>query len=89
MSTPASCTRFVSTAIRNLSGLLSLLVIAAFLTTVCFAQSTSTARLDGTVTDATGAIVPNAKITVTNTNTRQTLDTTSNASGAFALAPKP
>jgi hypothetical protein len=70
---------------RVLRGVL-FLIIAATLAAVCFAQSTSTARIDGSVQDATGAIVPNAKITITNVNTRQTTETTSNAAGAFGIA---
>jgi hypothetical protein len=64
------------------SRLLFIFVLAAAL---CFAQ-TSTARLDGTVTDATGSIVPNAKVTAVNVKTRVTAETTSNATGAFAMA---
>src|SRR5258706_5572146 len=67
---------------RFTSRLLFIFVLAAAL---CFAQ-TSTARLDGTVTDATGSIVPNAKVTAVNVKTRVTAETRSNATGAFAIA---
>jgi hypothetical protein len=70
---------------RVLRGML-FLIIAMTLAAICFAQSTSTARIDGAVQDATGAVVPNAKIIITNVNTRRTAETTSNATGAFALA---
>src|SRR5579862_5652332 len=45
-----------------------------------FAQ-TDTARIQGTVTDPTGAVVPNATITVTNTDQGRTFSATSDGSG--------
>ena len=39
--------------------------------------------MTGTVTDATGAIVPNATITLTNTGTNQSRTATSGADGNF------
>jgi hypothetical protein len=63
------------------SRILFLFVLVAAL---CFAQ-TSTARLDGTVQDATGSIVPNAKVTAVHIQTKTVAETTSNAAGAFAL----
>src|SRR5882724_6068531 len=47
-----------------------------------FAQYT-TADLGGTVTDSSGAAVPEAKVTVRNTDTGFTQDTTSSSTGAF------
>lgn len=41
--------------------------------------------LSGTVTDASGAALPNAKITITNTATKTTNAVTSNASGGYTL----
>ena len=46
---------------------------------------TITASITGTVTDATGAIVPNAKVTATNIGTNLTYNATSNESGAYNL----
>ena len=43
----------------------------------------------GTVTDATGAIIPNAKITVTNTQTQETRHLTSSSSGDFDFSLLP
>jgi hypothetical protein len=54
-----------------------------------WAQSSSTGALSGTVTDATGAVVPNVTVTATNTETGQvrTGATSSDGSYKFALLP--
>lgn len=49
------------------------------------------ASIQGTVTDSTGAIIPNAALTLLDTDTNRTITATSNASGVFnfnALAPE-
>jgi hypothetical protein len=51
---------------------------------------TTTGSIYGTVTDSSGAVVPNAPITVTNTDTAQSLTVTSSNSGDYifqSLAP--
>jgi len=48
-----------------------------------FAQSGATGTILGTVNDATGAVVPNAKITVTNTATKVAFETVSNSAGDY------
>jgi hypothetical protein len=63
------------------------LVFAA--TFPALAQSTN-ARLDGTVQDPTGAMVPGAKVQVVHDNTQASADVTTDQSGAFVfpnLAP--
>ncbi len=60
----------------------------ALLATPAFAQFR--ASIQGTVTDSTGAIVPNASLTLLDTDTNRSLTATSNASGTYnfnALAP--
>ena len=42
--------------------------------------------LVGTVTDPNGAVVPGAKVTIVNTDTNLTRETTSDAQGAFSRA---
>ena len=60
----------------------TLLAIAAFLLSGPVVQAQTTAgSIVGQVTDATGAIVPNAAITITNVETGITNKTTSDASG--------
>jgi hypothetical protein len=46
-------------------------------------------QFTGTVTDPTGAAVPNAKVTVTNTSTNLTVSATSNQSGNYNLKELP
>ncbi len=48
-----------------------------------FAQAGATGTILGTVTDATGAIVPNAKVTVTNTSTNVDFRTTTTSAGDY------
>lgn len=49
---------------------------------MCFAQM-DRASLSGNVTDSSGAVVPGAKITVANPETKSVFTTTSNGSGAY------
>ena len=55
-----------------------------FLSANVFAQ-TQSARLVGTVHDASGAAIPNAKITATQQETKKTTETTSSATGEYVL----
>ena len=53
-------------------------------TGLLFSQSTvSTGSIQGTVTDSSGAAVPNAKVTLTNTGTSEGKTVTTNASGFY------
>src|SRR5271170_5297547 len=51
-----------------------------------WAQSTSTGTIAGAVTDPTGAVVAGAKITLTDTSTNISRNTTSNAAGRYIYA---
>ncbi len=56
------------------------------------AQSGSTGAILGTVSDATGAIVPNAKVTVTNSSTNVSVETVTSSTGDYnvpSLNPGP
>lgn len=55
-----------------------------FSTSLAFAQATS--GVTGTVTDAAGAIVPGAKVTLTDTKTSRELTTTANDDGTYAFS---
>ena len=65
--------------------------ICAFLLLMCVVASidcraqVSTATLTGSVTDSTGAVIPGAPITLTNSATRLTKQTLSNASGLYSF----
>jgi hypothetical protein len=65
-----------------------------FLLYLCLglAVGTASAQIDqgsitGTVQDSSGAVVPNAQIMVTNTDTGLNLQTRSNASGTYVVSP--
>ena len=49
----------------------------------------TTGDILGTVTDATGAVIPNASVTVVNIGTRETRNVTSNASGEYLVSTLP
>ena len=51
---------------------------------LCFGQ-TQSARLQGTVHDASGAIVPNAKVIAVHNATKDSSDATTNSSGVYVL----
>jgi len=50
---------------------------------ICFAQSTNAGDIRGTVTDASGAIVPGVTVTVANNDTGVTKDYTTNDAGVY------
>ena len=49
----------------------------------------TTADILGTVTDATGAVIPNASVTVVNVDTKETRVATSNSSGEYTVTLLP
>ncbi len=53
--------------------------------TLSMHAQTITAGVNGTVTDASGAIVPNVKVTVTNTATNVSNDSQTNGAGVFVI----
>src|SRR5689334_22166668 len=61
------------------SALLCFIVIAA-----CVGQTTN-ARLDGTIQDQSGAVVPGAKIEAVNNSTQARAEATADSSGNFVL----
>ena len=69
-------------------GHLVLLLVLTFASSVAFGQLTS-ADILGTVTDSTGAVIPNATIVLTNIGTNEKRTATSNGSGdyIFTLLP--
>src|SRR3954467_2503085 len=60
------------------------LIIAMLAAAVCFAQ-VGTGRLDGTVTDATGGVMPGAKVTAIHQATQSRTESVTNADGAFVF----
>ncbi|MFP5204923.1 MAG: carboxypeptidase-like regulatory domain-containing protein, partial [Acidobacteriota bacterium] len=72
----------------RLSMLLVMLGIAC-LNTPVYGQGTGSGSILGTVTDPTGAVVPNAKITITNIDNGFVRTTVSNGTGNFSLPDLP
>ena len=60
-----------------------ILFLLPLLYVLSFAQSTSTATLSGTITDPSDAVVPNARSTTTNAETRATRTTTTDQTGVY------
>ena len=63
-----------------------LLVVAA---PVVLAQSAGTAGLSGTVTDPSGAAVPNVTVTLTSNDTNQVRTATTGSDGQLQVHPAP
>src|SRR3981081_2485629 len=59
------------------------LCVAAIVETVWQASGQTTAGLNGTVTDSTGAVLPGAKVVVTNIDTGAKRDTDTNEAGLY------
>lgn len=68
--------------------LLTILMLAALLTAPAMAQTVS-GTVNGLVTDASGAIIPNAAITIKNTETGETRHVTSNSDGLYSVPALP
>src|SRR5579864_6272771 len=64
------------------------LFLSPFVTHNCWSQL-STGTIAGTVTDASGAVVPAAPITIVNEGTNATITVTSNSDGTFVSAAVP
>ena len=58
-------------------------VFALLVVNIAFGQVGATGTILGTVTDSTGAVLPNVKITVTNTATNAAFKTESNSAGDY------
>lgn len=53
--------------------------------TLCLAQSTGTGTINGTLTDATGAVIPSARVTATLISTGVSRVTTTNDTGLYVI----
>lgn len=65
--------------------LLALLLLILFASHFVAAQASYQAQLRGVVTDSSGAVVPNAKITITDVGTSIARSVTTNPTGTYAL----
>jgi hypothetical protein len=59
------------------------LVLVCVVVLITAAQAQYRGTLQGTVTDAQGAVVPGAKVTLTDKETNRTLSATTNDSGVY------
>ena len=83
-----------SSFVRKLSGGIARVTLAAaalmiFLAASSLFAQTDTGGIAGTVTDSTGAVMPNVAITATNTDTGRQLSTTTNGTGNFTILAVP
>jgi hypothetical protein len=58
-------------------------LVLIYASSTCFAQSTNAGDIRGTVTDASGALIPDVTVTVTNVNTGVIKTFTTNAAGLY------
>ena len=72
-----------------ITGMLALLVIALLIAPSLVAQSLVSGDLTGTVTDPSGAVVPNATVVLKNNATGATHTTTTTSSGAYRFSLLP
>jgi hypothetical protein len=72
-------------ALSVLSLAATILLVALACGMSAFAQTLTTGAISGTVKDPTGAVVPNATVTVTNVGTGAVRTTLSNASGEYVI----
>lgn len=74
---------------RKSFGALLLLVVALGLCRLTAVAQGTSASLTGTITDASGAAIPDASVTAVNTDTNFTLAVKTSATGAYLLRPLP
>src|ERR1022692_4286633 len=73
---------------KNLCKASALFALAVFFVVTAYSQAVNGTLL-GTVTDSSGAVVPNAKITLTETNTGIIHSATANESGNYSFPELP
>src|SRR5579883_2499957 len=74
------------TAKKWITGVLAVLVIGLMIAPSLLAQTLLSGDLTGTVTDPSGAVVPNATVTVKSNSTGAIRTTTSNAAGNYRVS---
>src|SRR5437870_1313002 len=67
----------------------SALILPAIFSVGLYAQSTNNQQISGLVQDSTGSVVPNATVSVVNTDTNLTRSASSNESGNYVIANLP
>jgi len=73
----------------RLAAILGSLVLFLSVSMAAFAQMDISAKLVGTISDQTGAVIPGARISAVNTQTGLRIQTTSNANGDYEFVSVP
>ena len=63
----------------------ALLILSMAVSPTLFGQSSTTGALTGTVKDSSGAVVPNATVTVTSNDTGQARTATTSVNGTYTV----
>jgi Carboxypeptidase regulatory-like domain len=71
---------------KNILATTVMLGLVVFLTSTCSAQYHVNGTITGTITDASGAIVPDAKVTLTDTATGVSINTQTNSAGVYIFS---
>ena len=94
MITATTFPRFFQTQ-NSIQNRLSFTAVFAFVLSLCVlwaarpagAQAAGSGSLQGTVTDSTGAVIPNATVTVTNTSTGISTAQNTTSAGVYTITP--
>lgn len=70
---------------RTMSSVIAFTLIAMIFSVGSVLAQSTTATLNGTVTDAAGAVIPDAQVTVTNQDTKQEITTRTNGEGGYSV----
>src|SRR6266478_1369511 len=81
--------RFLRSKMRTLASVAKIVVLGISLGVLGWAQAVSTSQINGTVQDASGAVLPGAEIAATQTDTGAVRNTISNETGAYVLPNLP
>jgi Carboxypeptidase regulatory-like domain/TonB-dependent Receptor Plug Domain/TonB dependent receptor len=73
-------------SVRHRAALLTTFVIVFFLASSAWGQSITAGDVTGTITDPTGAVVPDATVTLTNADTNTSRKVSTNAEGSYRFA---
>src|SRR5216683_2947066 len=85
-TSPQNNSRRSTTMKRHIQSIRVIFVALLLCCGIALEAQTITGSVNGTVTDPTGAVVPNAKVTATNVDTNIETPTTTNSDGIFNIA---
>src|SRR5205823_2839654 len=81
--------RFFTAFLRTLAITGLILVLSVSVTAPLAHAAEVTANISGTVSDATGAVVPASKVTLTNTSTNESRGVTTDSDGSYQFTRLP